>query len=130
MERKAIAAPDAPKPLGAYSHAVRAAGLLFTSGQLPIDPSSGRPVGGDVKDQVRQALRNIQAVLRAAGLDLPDVVKVTVFLADISQARSANEAYAEFFATDPPARTTVGAALPAGFAVEIDAVAAYPEDAG
>ena len=130
MERKAIEASAAPAPLGAYSHAVSAGGFLFTAGQLPIDPLTGKPVEGDIGAQVRQAIRNIRAVLRAAELDLVHVVKVTVYLADISQARAANAAYAEFFVVDPPARTTVGAALPPGCAVEIDAVAAYPDKAG
>jgi 2-iminobutanoate/2-iminopropanoate deaminase len=127
MHRTTVSAADAPKAIGPYSHAVIAGGLVFTSGQLPIDPATGQIVpGDDAKAHVRQALRNIQAVLRAAGADLKDVVKVTVFLARIADAKAMNEVYAEFFANDPPARTTVGATLPAGALVEIDAVAAVP----
>jgi 2-iminobutanoate/2-iminopropanoate deaminase len=127
MHRTTVFATDAPKAIGPYSHAIVAGGLVFTSGQLPIDPATGQIVpGDDVKVHVRQALRNIQAVLRAGGADLKDVVKVTIFLARITDAKAMNEVYAEFFAADPPARTTVGATLPAGALVEIDAIATVP----
>jgi 2-iminobutanoate/2-iminopropanoate deaminase len=123
MERKTVFAPEAPKALGPYSHAVRAGQLLFTSGQLPMDPATGQIVAGDARVQVRRALENIRTVLRAAGADLGDVVRVGVFLANLADAKAMNEVYAEFFPASPPARTTVGAALPAGALVEIDAVA-------
>ncbi len=126
MDRTCIFAPQAPKALGAYSHAVAAGQLVFVSGQLPIDPASGQLVGGDVQAQVRRAIENIRLVLRAAGLDLANVVKVTVFLANIADAKAMNEVYAEYFKTDPPARATVGVALPVGAAVEIDALAVRP----
>lgn len=127
MQRETIFAAGAPKALGAYSHAVAAGPFVWTAGQLGIDPVSGRMVEGDVRAQLRQALENLRAVLAAAGCTLDDVVKTTVFLADVTDAKAANEVYAEFFRKDPPARSTVGAALPAAAKVEIEAVAIRKE---
>lgn len=127
MPRKAIYSNEAPKAVGPYSHAVSAGGLVFTSGQIPLDPASGQMVVGDIRVQTRRVLENLRAVLRSAGCDLSDVVRVGVFLANIGDAKAMNEVYAEFFpaASDPPARTTVAVAgLPGGALVEIDAVAA------
>lgn len=122
--RQTVFAADAPRAIGPYSHAVKAGGLIFTSGQLPLDPATGKMVEGDVRAHVRRALENIRLVLRAAGADMKDVVKVNVYLASIADGKAMSEVYAEFFPVDQPARTTVGAVLPAGALVEIDAVAA------
>jgi 2-iminobutanoate/2-iminopropanoate deaminase len=109
--------------VGPYSHAVRTGGRLFTSGQIPID-AGGRVVGEDIASQTEQALRNLGAVLEAAGLGPNDVVKTTVYMTDLSLFGEMNEVYGRFFGDDPPARSTVGvAALPKGVLVEVEAVA-------
>lgn len=109
--------------VGPYSHAVKSGGFLFTSGQIPID-GQGAVVGDDIVAQTKQALRNLEAVLAAAGLAPGDVVKTTVFMTDLSLFGEMNAAYGEFFGDDPPARSTVGvAALPKGVLVEIEAMA-------
>jgi 2-iminobutanoate/2-iminopropanoate deaminase len=121
--------PDAPAAIGPYHQAqvVRLHGgnrLVFTSGQIALDPASGKLVGGDAAAQAEQVLRNLAAVLRGAGLTLADVVKTTVYLADMADFGAVNEVYARHFASDPPARSTVAAAgLPRDARVEIDAVA-------
>ena len=124
--KKLVVTKDAPAAIGPYSQAIDAGGFVFLSGQIPLDPATGKMVEGDIKAQVRQALTNIRAVLQSAGVDLADVVKVSVFLANIADGKAMNEVYAEFFPADPPARTTVGASLPAGAGVEIDVVAVRP----
>jgi 2-iminobutanoate/2-iminopropanoate deaminase len=122
--REVIATTDAPAAVGPYSQAIRAGDLVFTAGQLGIDPSTGKFVQGGVQAQARQALTNLKAVLAAAGTDLDRVVKVTVFLNDIDDFKAVNEVYAQFFTKDPPARSAVqAAALPLGGLVEIEAVA-------
>jgi len=121
--------PDAPAAIGPYSQAqiVRLHGgnrLVFTSGQIGLDPASGQLVDGDVAAQTEQVLRNLAAVLRGAGLTLADVVKTTVYLADMADFAAMNEIYGRGFGTDPPARSTIAAAgLPRGARVEIEAVA-------
>lgn len=121
--------PDAPAAIGPYSQAqvVRLHGgnrLVYTSGQLALDPASGKLVAGGVAEQTEQALRNLAAVLRGAGLTLADVVKTTVYLADMADFGAMNEVYSRHFASDPPARTTIAAAgLPKDARVEIEAVA-------
>jgi 2-iminobutanoate/2-iminopropanoate deaminase len=126
--REPVTALGAPAAVGPYSHAVRSGGLLFCSGQIPLDPESGELVGGSPADQARRCLENLAAVCAAAGATLADAVRVTVYLTDIGAFREVNEAYATFFATDPPARVAIGvAALPAGAEVEIDAVVALPD---
>jgi len=124
--RQTLNAPDAPAAVGPYSHAVRVSGeLLFISGQIPLDPQSGELVGGTAAEQTRQCLRNLDAIARAAGSSLAGAVKLTVYLTDIGAFADVNEAYAEFFPTDPPARVAFGvAALPRGAQIEIDAVVA------
>ena len=120
---------DAPKAIGPYSQAqvVRLHGgnrMVFTSGQVAIDPKTGELVGADVKAQTERVFVNLGAVLRGAGLTLADVVKTTVFLADMGDFAAMNEVYAKQFAADPPARSTIAAAgLPKGARVEIEAVA-------
>ena len=118
-----IATPEAPKAVGPYSQAVELNGTLYVSGQLPVDPATGRMAEG-IEAQTRQALRNIGAILAAAGLGHADIVKTTVLLADIADFAAMNAVYAEFFPTDKPARVCYQvAALPLGARVEIDAVA-------
>ena len=114
----------APMPRGPYSHAVAAGGFVFVSGQGPRDPATGMTPEGGIEEQTRQAIRNVQSVLRGVGLDLADVVKANVYLRDIRTFESFNRAYAGFFGDDPPARTTVQAELPSPETlVEIDVVA-------
>ncbi len=124
MSREVVAATRAPAAVGPYSQAIKANGFVFTAGQLGLDPATGKLVEGDVTDQARQALKNLQAILEAAGSSLEQVVKVTVFLKDINDFKRVNEVYAEFFQASPPARSAVQvAALPLGGLVEIEAVA-------
>jgi 2-iminobutanoate/2-iminopropanoate deaminase len=114
----------APKAIGPYSQAIRSGGLMFLSGQIPLDPASGTLVTGSVADQTRRVLENLKAVLDAAGLSLAAVVKTTVFLKNIDDFAAMNEVYAQYFTDRPPARSTVQVArLPRDAAVEIDAIA-------
>jgi 2-iminobutanoate/2-iminopropanoate deaminase len=127
--RQTVTAPDAPAAIGPYSHAVRidprSGGLLFCSGQIPLDPVSGELVGASAAEQARRCLENLQAVCAAAGTTLERAVRVTLYMTDLERFGEVNEVYATFFAEDPPARVTVGvAALPRGAQVEIDAVVA------
>jgi 2-iminobutanoate/2-iminopropanoate deaminase len=123
--RTTVTAPDAPAAIGPYSHAVRAGGLLFCSGQIPLDAASGELVGETAPDQARRCLENLEAVCAAAGASLADAVRLTVYMTDLGQFASVNEVYGSFFASDPPARVAIGvAALPKGAQVEIDAVIA------
>jgi reactive intermediate/imine deaminase len=122
---KEVRAADAPEPVGPYSQAVELDGWIFASGQIPLDPSTGRLVSGDVESQTRQVLANLRAVLRAAGVGLESVVRTTVYLTDLDQFPRVNQIYADHFHQAPqPARATVQvAALPLGAAIEIDAIA-------
>lgn len=123
--RTPIDAPDAPTAVGPYSHAVSAAGLLFCSGQVPLDPVSGELVEGVAGVQARRCLQNLEAVCAAAGARLADAVRCTVYLTDMGDFAEVNEVYAEFFPTAPPARVAVAvSALPKGANVEIDAIVA------
>ena len=125
--REPVTALGAPAAIGPYSHAVRAGGLLFCSGQIPLDADSGELVGDTPSQQAAQCLRNLQAVCAAAGATLADAVRCTVYMTDLGAFAEVNEAYGEFFEADPPARVTVGvAALPKGAQVEIDAIVALP----
>lgn len=124
MSRTIISAPDAPAALGPYSHAVSGAGLVFTAGQVGIVPGTGALAGGGIEAQTRQVLENIGAVLRAAGTDFDRVVKTTIFLASMDDFATVNGIYAQYFAQEPPARSTVAVAgLPLGALVEIETVA-------
>jgi 2-iminobutanoate/2-iminopropanoate deaminase len=126
--REPVTALGAPAAIGPYSHAVRAGALLFCSGQTPLDPETGELVGETAAEQARQCLRNLQAVCAAAGAGLSDAVRCTVYMTDLSAFAEVNEAYGEFFASDPPARVAIGvAALPKGAEVEIDAIVALPD---
>jgi 2-iminobutanoate/2-iminopropanoate deaminase len=125
IERDALNAPAAPAAIGPYSHAVRAGGLLFCSGQIPLDPQTGELVGSGAVEQARQCLLNLSAVCEAAGAALGDAVKVTVYMTDLSEFAEVGEVYASFFEQDPPARVAVGVvALPRGAQVEMDAIVA------
>jgi 2-iminobutanoate/2-iminopropanoate deaminase len=122
-EREAVDAAAAPAAIGPYCHAVRAGGLLFCSGQIPLDPQTGELVGADAAEQAGRCLENLRAVCEAAGTSLARAVRVTVYMTDLSTFARVNEVYASFFADDPPARVTVGVAqLPKGAYVEIDAI--------
>jgi 2-iminobutanoate/2-iminopropanoate deaminase len=124
MPRTAISTPHAPGAIGPYSQAIRTDGYLFCSGQLGLDPATGEFAAGDVGAQAQQALRNLTAVLEVAGLSFADVVKTTIFLADMADFATVNGIYARFVTDPPPARSTVAvAALPKGGRVEIEAIA-------
>ena len=122
--RQVIAAHGAPVAIGPYSPAIRAGNLLFLSGQIPIDPASGRLVTGDIAAQTEQVMRNICALLEAAGAGVEHLVRTTVFLADMNEFTAMNKCYAKFLVDPPPARATVEVArLPRDVRVEIDAIA-------
>jgi 2-iminobutanoate/2-iminopropanoate deaminase len=122
--REAIAAPDAPKAVGPYSQAVCIGDQVFCSGQIPLDPATGNLVAGDFRAEAERVLLNLDAVLRAAGASLGDVVRTTVYLTDLADFPVLNEVYGERFSPPFPARVTVGvAALPKGARVEMDAIA-------
>ena len=126
--REVVTALGAPAAVGPYSHAVRAGGLLFCSGQIPLDPDSGEIVGATAPEQAHQCLVNLEAVVAAGGAQLADAVRVTVYLTDIDAFAAVNEVYATFFPADPPARVAYAvAALPKGAQVEIDAIVALPD---
>jgi 2-iminobutanoate/2-iminopropanoate deaminase len=119
-----VATPDAPQAIGPYSQAVKANGLVYTSGQIALDPATGTLVDGSFDEQVHRVFRNLDAVLRAAGSSFDRVLKATVYLTDLANFQAMNSIYAEYFGNHKPARTTVGLSqLPKGGAVEIDLVA-------
>ena len=124
MKREVIATKKAPGAVGPYSQAIRVGDFVFTAGQLAFDPATGKLVEGGIQEQTRQVLRNITAVLEAAGSSLDKVVKTTVFLEDMGDFRAMNEVYSEFFPNEPPARSTVVVGLALSALVEIDAIAA------
>ena len=122
--RQAVAAPGAPQAIGPYSPAIRAGNFLFLSGQIPLDPATGALVAGDIAVQTEQVMRNIAALLSAAGAGFEHVVRTTVFLLDMNEFAAMNEVYARFAADPPPARSTVQVArLPRDARVEIDVIA-------
>ena len=126
--RRIVNADNAPEPVGPYSHAAVAGGLLFCSGQVALDPASGELVGSTAAEQAQQCLTNLEAVCTAAGAQLADAVRVTVWLVDMNDFVAVNEVYAGFFSDEPPARVAIAvAALPKGAVVEIDAVVALPD---
>ncbi|HEY5045360.1 MAG TPA: Rid family detoxifying hydrolase [Solirubrobacteraceae bacterium] len=121
--REIVQAPGAPAAVGPYSHAVIAGGLLFCSGQIPLDAETGELVGETPAEQARRCLENLSAVCEAAGATLEHAARMTIYMTDLDAFAEVNEVYATFFANDPPARATVGVAqLPKGAQVEIDAV--------
>jgi len=124
--KQAISSPDAPKAIGPYSPAIRTGGLLFVSGQIPLDPATGQMIDGDISAQTHRVLDNIGALLAAAGLTFADVVRTTIFLADLSDFTSVNAVYGTYFSEPAPARATVQVArLPKDARVEIDVIASY-----
>jgi 2-iminobutanoate/2-iminopropanoate deaminase len=123
-KKDVISSPNAPKAVGPYSAAIKTGSFVFMSGQLGLDPQSGSLVEGGVEAQTKQALTNLQSVLQSNGLDMEAIVKTTVFLQDMGDFAKMNAVYAEFFKSDPPARSTIEvAALPKGGLVEIEAIA-------
>ncbi|MEM0021706.1 MAG: Rid family detoxifying hydrolase [Fervidicoccaceae archaeon] len=130
---KVVYTKDAPKPIGPYSQGIlidnlscndgKACSLLFISGMVPIDPQTGQPISGNIEEQTRRCLLNVKAVVEAAGGRLEDIVKVTVFLSDISNFDAFNKAYSEIMGEHKPARSVVSAKPPKNFEVEIEAVA-------
>ncbi|MEM2007968.1 MAG: RidA family protein [Ignisphaera sp.] len=124
MSKEVIYTDKAPKPVGPYSQAVKIGPWLFISGQIPIDPSTGHVIEGDIKSQTRRVLENIKSILEACNYSLKDVVKVTVYLTDLSDLQDFNTIYSLYFDKEPPARTTVQvSALPRSVKVEIDVIA-------
>lgn len=127
--KEIISTEHAPRAIGPYSQAVRAGNLVFASGQIPIDPATGNFVPGGVAEQTEQVLRNLSAVFEAAGVGLSQVIKTTVFLADMDDFTAMNEVYGRFFGENPPARATVQAArLPRDARVEIEAIAVINDE--
>ena len=122
--KEVVSTEKAPGAIGPYSQAIKAGGMVFCSGQIPIDPSTGEFVSTDVSEQTEQVLKNLSEVLKAAGTSLDNVVKTTVFLADMSDFAEMNEVYGRYFDSNKPARATVQAArLPKDSLVEIDCIA-------
>jgi 2-iminobutanoate/2-iminopropanoate deaminase len=122
--RQLVTAPDAPKAMGAYSPAIKAGNLLFISGQIPVDPATGNLNEGDIAAQADQVMRNLTALLRAAGASFTNVVRTTVYLADMNDFAGMNEVYSKYIVDPPPARATVQVArLPRDVKIEIDAIA-------
>lgn len=120
-----ISTKNAPAAIGPYSQAIKVGNLIYTSGQIPIDPATGALVAGGIKEQTRQSLLNVQAILKEAGISMSSVVKTTVFMADMNDFADMNTVYAEFFTEPYPARSAVAVkALPKGALVEIEVVAA------
>ena len=123
--KEVISTPKAPAAIGPYSQAIKVGNLVYTSGQIPIDPATGSFVEGGIKEQTRQSLLNVKAILEAAGLTMGNVVKTTVFMADMNDFADMNAVYAEFFPEPYPARSAVAVqTLPQGALVEIEVVAA------
>ncbi len=124
MERQVIHTEHAPKAIGPYSQAIRVGEFIFCAGQTPIDPATGNLVDGNIEEQTRRVLQNLSEVLKAAGTSMERVVKTTVFLLDMNDFVRMNAVYAEFFLTNPPARSTVQVArLPRDARVEIELIA-------
>ena len=128
MNKEIIQTQNAPAAVGPYSQAVRVGQFVYTAGQIPLDPASGKMVDDDITIQSARAMRHLEPVLAAAGGSLDGVVKTTVFLQDIAEFAAMNAVYGQFFSQNPPARSAVqAAALPLGARVEIEAVAFLPE---
>src|SRR5436190_2485712 len=122
--KKIISTSEAPAAVGPYSQAIRVGNLVFCSGQIPLDPKSGKIVEGDIRAQTRRVMDNITAVLRAEGLTFENIVKTTIFLTNLADFQTVNELYGSYFKSDPPARSTVQVpALPKGAIVEFEVIA-------
>ncbi len=125
--KRIISTVDAPKAIGPYSQGVEANGMLFVSGQIPIDPATGKFVEGGIREQTLQVMKNIGAILKAAGYDYSDVVKSTCLLSDMDNFAAMNEVYGSFYTENPPARAAYSVVkLPMGALVEIETIAAKP----
>jgi len=126
LPKKHVSSEQAPKPIGPYSQGVISGGLLFVSGQIPLDPATGEMVQGDIEVQVDRVLKNIMAILSQAKMGVENVVKTTVFLMDLADFPKMNEVYGRYLGKEPPARSTIQVAgLPKGARVEIDMIAAF-----
>ncbi len=124
MKKEIVNTKDAPAAIGPYSQAIKAADMIFISGQIPLDPASGEIVGDSIEAQTERVMKNLEAVLKAAGSDLDKVIKTTIYLTDLSDFVVVNEIYGSYFNDSPPARATVEVSgLPKGVKVEIDAIA-------
>jgi len=124
QQRNVIATTEAPGAVGPYSQGIATDGFVFTAGQIPVNPATGKIEAETIEDQTRQVLSNVDAVLRAAGSGLHRIVKMTVFMTDLGDFQAMNGVYAEFFPSDPPARSAVQVvALPLGVQIEMEAVA-------
>jgi 2-iminobutanoate/2-iminopropanoate deaminase len=124
IDRTVVATSNAPKAVGPYSQGICTGNLLFTAGQIPLDPETGKLVGTTIEEQTHQALKNLRAVVEAAGSSLRQVIKVTVFMTDLGQFQAMNAIYAEYFSSDPPARSAFQvSALPLGAEIELECVA-------
>lgn len=127
MQREIISTPHAPAAVGPYSQAVKIGQFVFTAGQIPLVPGTGKLVEGDIKAQTTQVIKNLTAVLETAGTNLDNVVKTTIFVEDMADFAAVNEVYGSYFTGTPPARSTVQVAgLPLGAAVEIEMIAVIP----
>ena len=126
--RKTVTAEGAPDAVGPYTHAVVSNGLVFCSGQVPLDPDTGKLVEGTIGEQTKRCLENLSVVAAAAGAQLSDAVRMGIYVTDMGTFKDVNEAYGTYFESDPPARSTIAvSALPLGAQVEIDAVIALPD---
>ena len=121
--KQSVFSPNAPKPIGPYSQAVKADKLLFVSGQLPIDPKEGKVVATDIRNQTRQTMENVKSILESAGYEMKDVVSTTVYLSSMTLFEKFNFEYAKYFDADYPARATVACELKSGALVEVSVVA-------
>ena len=125
--RQSVSTSQAPQAIGPYSQGIRAGGLLFVSGQIPLDPATGVMVAGDIADQTRRIFQNLGEILKAAGASFDHVVRTTVYLADMGDFAAMNEVYGTYFSSPAPARSTIqAAALPKNARVEIDVIASIP----
>ena len=125
--KKIIDSNEAPKPLGVYSQGTVGGGFIFVSGQLPVDPKTGKLIEQDIKKQTRQVFKNIEKILAAEGAGFQDILKISAFLLNINDFKGMNEVFQEFFPAEPPARTTSTVqAFPPGVLIEIDAIALKP----
>jgi 2-iminobutanoate/2-iminopropanoate deaminase len=126
MKKRIIHTDKAPKAIGPYSQAIQAGNFLFLSGQIPLDPTSGELVKGDIREQARRVLENLKGVLESQNLGMEDMVKVTIFLKDMGNFSQVNEVYATYFPSSPPARSTVEVTrLPREADIEIEAIAVF-----
>ena len=124
MAREVIATDDAPKAIGPYSQAVKAGGMVFVSGQIPIDPKTGIVVQSDIRTQAKLVMENAKAIITSAGCAMSDIVKATIYLKNMSDFSAVNEVYGNYFPTDPPARATVEVSrLPKDVGIEMDFIA-------